>query len=388
MVRRWKAIVIVGIVLACFLLYQVLQSQMGHGHHRLNNETFFKMVKELQRCPWMENSTEHKLWQMKQRERIEGGKKDGGSKERESKRERGRESESMTILKLVLLKKQFGDGSSRFNTSFPIFLRENFQKCCNASYFMIITEENTPLGHVILYDSERRTVNVTESIYRLFAKTSPFQKPIKSCAVVGNGGILINSFCGTEIDRADFVFRLNLPPLNWTNDVGRKTDLVSANPSILIDKYSSLSEERKAFINKMKHYGSSLVLLPAFSFSMNTRVSLRAFYTIRDFDMKSRPVFFNPHYLRNLSAHWRSKSLRVQRLSSGLMLASAATEVCEKVTLYGFWPFPQDLDGVWLSHHYYDNVPAKPGFHSMPNEFYWYLKMHAQGALRLNLGQC
>ncbi|CAI9616895.1 unnamed protein product [Staurois parvus] len=222
----------------------------------------------------------------------------------------------------------------------------------------------------------------------LSLQKSPFQKEIRSCAVVGNGGILNSSFCGTEIDRADFVFRLNLPPLKWTNDVGTKTDLVTANPSILIDKFSSLTKEKEPFITKVKEYGSSLILLPAFSFLMNTEVSFRALHTIKDFDLKSRVVFFNPDYLRRLGAHWKSMGLRFHRLSSGLMMVSVAAEVCEKVTLYGFWPFSEDLDGIWMPHHYYDNVLSKPGFHSMSDEFYWYLQMHAQGFLRLNLGQC
>ncbi|XP_040202885.1 alpha-2,8-sialyltransferase 8F-like isoform X1 [Rana temporaria] len=355
MVRCWKVLLILSTGLACYLFYQSLQSQPGPGHHRSRNggaalsadgcslvniillhstmkilkkEEFFKVVKMLQRCPWIENPEEHKL------------------------------------------------------------LQRNFQTCCNTSYSMIVTQENTEMGQTIQYEVEKRTKNVTEELYNLFPKKSPFQKEIRSCAVVGNGGILNNSFCGNEIDRADFVFRLNLPPLNWTNDVGTKTDLVTANPSILLNKFRGLRKEKEPFITMVKEYGSSMILLPAFSYSMNTEVSFRALYTIKDFDLKSRVVFFNPDYLRNLGAYFKSLGLKFQRLSSGLMMVSVAAEVCETVTLYGFWPFSEDLDGVWISHHYYDNVIPKPGFHSMSDEFYWYLQMHAQGSLRLKLGQC
>lgn len=348
-------ILILATVLACYLFYKHLLSQPGPGHYRsrkkettlsaaecsdlqtlilnstmktLKKEELFRTVKALQGCPWIENQTEHKL------------------------------------------------------------LQSNFQKCCNASYSMIVTQENTPMGHTIHYEAEKRTKNITERLYNFFPKKSPFQKAKLSCAVVGNGGILNNSFCGTEIDRADFVFRLNLPPLNWTNDVGTKTDLVTANPSILINKFSSLRDERKQFITMVKEYGSSLIVLPAFSFLMNTDVSFRVLYTINDFDMRSKVVFFNPDYLRKLAAHWKSMGLKFRRLSSGLMMVSVATEICERVTLYGFWPFSEDLSGVWIPHHYYDNVLPKPGFHSMSDEFYWYLKTHVQGSLSLNLGQC
>ncbi|XP_018415285.1 PREDICTED: alpha-N-acetylneuraminide alpha-2,8-sialyltransferase-like [Nanorana parkeri] len=278
--------------------------------------------------------------------------------------------------------------AERFNTYFHMLLREKFRNCCNASYSMTVTQENSPLGHIIHYDAQKRSANVTETLHSLFPKKSHFEKPLKDCAVVGNGGILNNSYCGIEIDRADFVIRLNLPPLYSVDDVGTKTDLVTANPSILINKFRSLREQRKPFITMMKEYGSSLILLPAFSFSMNTEVSYRALYTIEDFGMNSTVVFFNPDYLRQLHAYWRGMGLKFRRLSSGLMLVSVAAEVCENVTLYGFWPFSEDLDGVWIPHHYYDNVLPKSGFHGMSDEFHWYLKMHAKGSLRLNLGQC
>ncbi|KAM4038749.1 alpha-2,8-sialyltransferase 8F-like [Anomaloglossus baeobatrachus] len=266
--------------------------------------------------------------------------------------------------------------------------RSQFRVCCNAPHTLMMTQENSPVGHIIQYDAEKTSKNITESLHSLFPETSPFTKPIRSCAVVGNGGILKNSSCGADIDQADFVFRLNLPPLNWTEDVGTKTNLVTANPSIMINKYGSLREQRKPFINMVKAYGSAFVLLPAFSFSMNTDVSLRTLYSLEDFDMSNKVVFFNPRYLENLTSYWKSTGLQFYRMSSGLMLASAAFEVCEKVTLYGFWPFSEDLEGTPIPHHYYDNVPPKPGFHSMSDEFYQYLRMHSQGALQLQLGQC
>ncbi|XP_069623598.1 alpha-N-acetylneuraminide alpha-2,8-sialyltransferase-like [Ranitomeya imitator] len=266
--------------------------------------------------------------------------------------------------------------------------RSQFRMCCNASRTLIMTKENSAVGQTIQYDGEKRSKNITESLYQLFPETSPFTKPIRSCAVVGNGGILRSSSCGVNIDQADFVFRLNFPPLNWTKDVGIKTNLVTANPSILIDKYRSLREQRKPFINMVKAYGSAFIILPAFSFGMNTEVSLRTLYSLEDFDMNNRVVFFNPQYLKNLTSYWKRIGLKFRRMSSGLLLASAAFEVCEKVTLYGFWPFSEDLEGTPIPHHYYDNVPPKPGFHSMSDEFYQYLIMHSQGALKLQLGQC
>ncbi|KAM4038750.1 alpha-2,8-sialyltransferase 8F-like [Anomaloglossus baeobatrachus] len=354
MARCRHLVLIVLLVLTCYSFYQTLQHRIQAAHRsrrtymklpdaeclrlkslvlkstmkKLDKAKFYTLSNALQGCPWVANHTERDL------------------------------------------------------------RRSQFRVCCNASHTLMVTQENSPVGHIIQFDAQKRKQNVTESLYRLFPEKSPFTKPIRSCAVVGNGGILRSSWCGADIDQADFVFRLNFPPLNWTEDVGSKTNLVTGNPSIMIDKYRSLREQRKPFINMVKAYGSAFVLLPAFSFSMNTDVSLRTLYSLEDFDMSNKVVFFNPRYLRSLTSYWKRIGLKFTRMSSGLMLASAAFEVCEKVTLYGFWPFSEDLEGTLIPHHYYDNALPKPGFHSMSDEFYQYLRMHTQGALQLHLGQC
>ncbi|XP_069802893.1 alpha-2,8-sialyltransferase 8E-like isoform X2 [Dendropsophus ebraccatus] len=268
-------------------------------------------------------------------------------------------------------------------------LREKFGSCCNASHLMIITQENAPLGQQLQYETNPKTVTVNEKIHNLFPETSPFtDKRFDTCAVVGNGGILQHSYCGSEIDNMDYVFRLNLPPMTLTEDTGTKSDLVTANPSIPIRRFERLMESRKPFSELLKNFGSAMFVLPAYSYASGTDVSYRVLHTVRDFDLPNKVVFFHPDYLKNLSMYWQEEGLRVKRMSSGLMLVSAAIELCNKVTLYGFWPFPQDLDGITIPHHYYDDIMPKPGFHSMPDEFYFYTQMHIKGVLRLNVRQC
>lgn len=131
-----------------------------------------------------------------------------------------------------------------------------------------------------------------------------------------------------------------------------------------------------------------MIILPAFSYVDNTDVSFRVLYSVEDFDLENKVVFFHPEYLKNLSSHWKKMGVKARRLSSGSMLVSAASELCNKVTLYGFWPFPRDPEGNVIPHHYYDNIHPKPGFHSMPDEFYIYTKMHSKGALYLQVGKC
>ena len=64
---------------------------------------------------------------------------------------------------------------------------------------------------------------------------SPFiVPPQKSCAVVGNGGILLNSNYGKLINQHDFVIRSNLPAMHgYETDVGDKVNVTSINTEAL-----------------------------------------------------------------------------------------------------------------------------------------------------------
>ncbi|KAF7649604.1 hypothetical protein LDENG_00138980 [Lucifuga dentata] len=276
----------------------------------------------------------------------------------------------------------------------------NFQKFrsllsdrCRGPTKAIMTQSNTPVGSKIVYDGEKRKpLEVTPELFSTFAKEQPFlNKTWDTCAVVGNGGILTNSSCGEMIDSAQFVFRCNLPPLEngYKKHVGNKTDLVTANPSILVEKYGALLGRRRPFVESLRRYGDSLLLVPTFSFSSNTAVSLRVLYTIEDFKGQARPVFFNPDYIQSLTLFWRSQGLRTIRLSTGMMVASLALELCANVDLYGFWPFSQHPHKLQpLTNHYFDDRQPKKKLHAMPSEFEHLLRLHSQGVLRLHLGDC
>uniref|UniRef100_A0A8C6UQT1 ST8 alpha-N-acetyl-neuraminide alpha-2,8-sialyltransferase 6 n=1 Tax=Neogobius melanostomus TaxID=47308 RepID=A0A8C6UQT1_9GOBI len=276
---------------------------------------------------------------------------------------------------------------------------DNFQKFryllntrCNGFNKAIVTQANTPVGTKLVYDGDKkRVLQVNQDIFSTFLKENPFSnKSLDTCAVVGNGGILVNSSCGQTIDSTQFVIRCNLPPLNdsYRNDVGGKTAIVTANPSIFVERYGALMGRRRPFVESLKVYGNAMLLIPAFSYGHNTPLSMRAFYSIEDFRSPVHPIFFNPEYLRKLSAFWRSQGLRAVRFSTGLIMTSIALELCNNVQLYGFWPFSTHPYGPEpLTNHYYDDKHVNK-IHAMPAEFELLLKLHNQGVLKLHLGQC
>uniref|UniRef100_A0A3B4ZET4 Alpha-2,8-sialyltransferase 8F-like n=1 Tax=Stegastes partitus TaxID=144197 RepID=A0A3B4ZET4_9TELE len=272
------------------------------------------------------------------------------------------------------------------------FNRSNLSSECHGLDNAIITQTNTPVGSRIVFNGIRKTLKVTPKLFSIFAKESPFSnKTWDTCAVVGSGGILTNSSCGNAIDSAQFVIRCNLPPVDngYEKHVGVKTDLVTANPSIFTQNYGALIGQRRPFVERLRTYGNSLLLLPAFSYTLDTPVSLRVFSTIKDFHSPIRPVFLNPEYFRSLLLFWRSQGLYRGQLSTGISMVSLALELCNNVDLYGFWPFsthPYSLHN--LTSHYYDNRQPKFIVHAMPTEFELLLQLHSQGVLRLHLGDC
>ncbi|XP_038589119.1 alpha-2,8-sialyltransferase 8E isoform X3 [Micropterus salmoides] len=268
----------------------------------------------------------------------------------------------------------------------------SLSRCCNAPSFLFTTKRNTPAGTKLRYEVDTSGIlPIANEVFKMFPDDMPYSKSqYKKCAVIGNGGIIKNSKCGKEIDSADFVFRCNIPPINekYTADVGSKTDLVTINPSIITERFQKLEKWRRPFYEVLQNYENSSVVLPAFYNTRNTDVSFRVKYMLDDFDSQRGVFFFHPQYLLNVQRFWAVQGVRAKRLSSGLMLVTAALEMCEEVHLYGFWAFPMNPSGIFITHHYYDNVKPRPGFHAMPHEIFNFIHMHTRGIINVHTGQC
>ncbi|XP_053575076.1 alpha-N-acetylneuraminide alpha-2,8-sialyltransferase [Bombina bombina] len=294
--------------------------------------------------------------------------------------------EKEIVQEVVLL----GSSWKRNATEAEIF-RKLLNDCCDPGHLFSMTKVNTPLGENLWFDGEfLYSLPIDNTTYNLFPQDTPFKLPLKKCSVVGNGGILKNSGCGKQIDEADFVMRCNLPPLSrqYTKDVGSKTQLVTANPSIIDKRFQKLLWSRKAFVDSVKVYNYSYVYMPAFSVKGGTEPSLRVYYTLSDFSTNHTVLFANPNFLRNVGKFWKNKGVHSKRLSTGLFLVSAALSLCEELTIYGFWPFQIDLTGKFITHHYYDNILPLSGYHAMPEEFLQLWFLHKSGVLKMQLEQC
>lgn len=153
-------------------------------------------------------------------------------------------------------------------------------------------------------------------------------------------------------------------------------------------RFHKLEKWRRPFYRVLQVYENASVLLPAFYNTRNTDVSIRVKYVLDDFESPQAVYYFHPQYLVNVSRYWLSLGVRAKRISTGLILATAALELCEEVHLFGFWAFPMNPSGLYITHHYYDNVKPRPGFHAMPSEIFNFLHLHSRGILRVHTGTC
>lgn len=92
--------------------------------------------------------------------------------------------------------------------------------------------------------------------------------------------------------------------------------------------------------------------------------------------------------------YWKTKNLSPKRLSTGILMYTLASAVCDEIHLYGFWPFGWDPNtGKDLPYHYYDKKGTKfttkwQETHQLPTEFKLLYKLHREGVIKLSLTHC
>ncbi|XP_007891307.1 CMP-N-acetylneuraminate-poly-alpha-2,8-sialyltransferase isoform X3 [Callorhinchus milii] len=155
------------------------------------------------------------------------------------------------------------------NLSLVIKIRKDILRFLDAERDISVVKSSLKPGDIIHYVLDRRrTLNISRNLHSLLPEVSPMKnKRFNACAVVGNSGILLGSGCGKEIDSHEFVIRCNLAPLvEYTDDVGSKSDFVTMNPSVVQRAFGSLQNEtdRENFVRRLAVLNDSVLWIPAF----------------------------------------------------------------------------------------------------------------------------
>ncbi|XP_071497315.1 alpha-N-acetylneuraminate alpha-2,8-sialyltransferase ST8SIA3-like [Diadema antillarum] len=265
----------------------------------------------------------------------------------------------------------------------------------SAEYF-VMTQTNVKRQEKIRYvygTKSKKEVTISSDFYNRLPKTNPFTltKRFKSCAIVGNSGLLRGSHCGTAIDSNDFVFRCNLATLGpFKEDAGSKSNFTTMNPSIVTRRHGSLANSRyHASFNKALSNYRGYIWVPCLGMPAFFPASYRAVKANKGSDPKV--VCGYPTHFEQSLKFWAERSL-TRRLSTGFYLVMSAIQVCDELNLFGFWPFltrynDKEID---VPYHYFDNetVSKAKKVHSMNDEFSLLLQLHNLGVLRLHGGSC
>ncbi|XP_022093109.1 CMP-N-acetylneuraminate-poly-alpha-2,8-sialyltransferase-like [Acanthaster planci] len=212
-----------------------------------------------------------------------------------------------------------------------------------------------------------------------------------SCSVVGSSGILRDSRCGKAIDQSQAVFRCNLAPTRgFEADVGSKTNFTTLNPSYLKKYLNRLrtQEDLVHFGAILKQFKDSYLWLPAFSADYDIPIIIQtAQFAVHS--MMAQPVLGHPQHYLSVRTLWRT-SPRAKRFwpTTGLYLILSLVDVCDRINVFGFWPYSTAIDGSDVPYHYHNDINALNQAHTYDAEFKMLVHLYEHGIINMHLGSC
>ena len=184
----------------------------------------------------------------------------------------------------------------------------------------------------------------------------------KTCAVVGNSGIVLQREKGEEIDEHDAIFRLNMAPVRgYERYVGSKTHFNIVNAHNLKEMLHDQRRWRSFDPN------SKIVMFETASHFARYHLAKPLLTKFQDVQM----VLLNPMFANHCFSIWiQLKQLLEQAQNtqfnrkpmSGFFAAMMALQICDHVDLYGFDSYTDTQTST--RYHYFDNIKGFTGRHS------------------------
>ncbi|XP_072174253.1 alpha-N-acetylneuraminate alpha-2,8-sialyltransferase ST8SIA3-like [Diadema setosum] len=282
--------------------------------------------------------------------------------------------------------------------------RAEMRKFFNPYKMITMTSDDDTRGQLKrFYSAKARAMTlIPAGLKRLLPTKQLFRNQFfKTCSVVGNSGILLNSSCGNRIDSADLTIRCNFATVDgYEKDVGTHTNVITFNPSILDRLYGRLKKDgdRDKFEKRLVSYGKYVLWIPIFSthYISRTVQEILDFFNLNAKRFKNVQLAFPGNILPDISDYWMTQGIDEERISTGLLMFNIAATICDEIHMYGFYPFPE-FKQTPIPYHYDDNRVNTTRnnydygyrrFHNLPDEFVVLKKLHKAGVLKMHLGQC
>ncbi|KAI8504393.1 hypothetical protein Bbelb_175110 [Branchiostoma belcheri] len=217
-------------------------------------------------------------------------------------------------------------------------------------------------------------------------------KHYRTCAVVGNSGILLHSSCGAEIDAHEFVIRSNLPPVSpYRTDVGSRTDLTSINVKRLVQITEALQSfnatRRKAMLARL---GQTPGMVFSYSFGFVGSNAKRRMHivdaAIKKNNLSTITAFPFRSFLDSKRLYTELVGKQWGFASTGLNTFALASTFCDRISMYGFYPM-STYQNKPVPYHYYDNMPPSDR-HDFDAEYAMLRQMDEDGVIRHVVWKC
>ncbi|CAH1238166.1 ST8SIA4 [Branchiostoma lanceolatum] len=221
----------------------------------------------------------------------------------------------------------------------------------------------------------------------------------KTCALVGNSGILLGSDCGPEIDSKDFVVRMDLPDvLVFEKDVGGRTDMTVVSPETANRVEGSskmMNRSEDVYEGRLRGIKDSILMTDVESRGRMKAAIRRYKLSFRLLSTKIRiiGIIKTQRSVNQIASAISGRSFR-RKPTVGLFTSLMMTSFCDKLALYGFFPFQKDTNNRSIPYHYYQGdfvapiIQNKGGHHNMAWEYNFHKELHKKGVYRMHVGPC
>ncbi|XP_066293715.1 CMP-N-acetylneuraminate-poly-alpha-2,8-sialyltransferase-like [Branchiostoma lanceolatum] len=217
-----------------------------------------------------------------------------------------------------------------------------------------------------------------------------------TCAVVGNGGILLGSHCGAEIDSKDYVIRMDLPAIGgFERDVGRRTNMTILNistPQRIKDSSRLKNRTQDVYESRLRDINGT-VLVAGRREHLALKTAMKKYHNQFSFVLLTcKDSFKTAPLLHRIASEVAPKTRTPGPPSTGQATVLTATAFCDQLYLYGFFPFQQDENKRPVPYHYYPDDSIEPIIqsrrHRMDKEYQFYKYLQQRGVLKLHVGKC
>ncbi|CAH1238169.1 ST8SIA4 [Branchiostoma lanceolatum] len=222
----------------------------------------------------------------------------------------------------------------------------------------------------------------------------------KTCALVGNSGILLGSDCGPEIDSKDFVVRMDLPGvLGFEKDVGGRTDMTVVSPrtSGRVERSSNMTNRsRDVHEGRLRGIKNTILMIDRES-RKHLEAAIERYnlsFMLLSTTKRIIGIIKSSRSVNRIASTISGRQFR-RKPTVGLFTSLMMTTFCDKLYLYGFFPFLKDVNNRFIPYHYYpDDLGGGPiiqnggGHHNMGWEYNFHKELHRKGAYRMHIGPC